>query len=347
MIILGIETSCDETAVALVRDDKEVLFHQISSQIAEHQLFGGVVPEVAARAHLQILPNLISQAFNQTNLSFKDLSGVAATCGPGLIGGVMVGALMGKALACVHNLPFLAVNHIAAHALTPRLTHEIAFPYLTLLMSGGHTLIALAKGPQDFEILGTTLDDAIGECIDKVARILGLGYPGGPALEILAQKGTLQKNLLPVPKKIFTENPQRFNFSFSGLKSAARRFIENGGIQCDQDRFDLAYTLQYAISQSLSLTLDAVLEYLRDKDMKLNGLVAAGGVAANGYFRQALEKIAQKNNLPFIVPPSSLCTDNGAMIAWAGVEKLKCGLIDGIDFKSRPQWPLDELRTDK
>lgn len=343
MIILGIETSCDETAVALVTDKKEILFHQVSSQIEEHQLFGGVVPEVAARAHLQILPNLIAQAFTHTNISYKDLSGVAATCGPGLIGGVMVGAVMGKSIACVHDLPFLAVNHIAAHALTPRLTHDIEFPYLTLLMSGGHTLLALAKGPQTFEILGTTLDDAIGECIDKVARVLGLGYPGGPALEIMAQKGNLQKSLLPVPKKIISHNPKRFNFSFSGLKSAARRIIENGQIQRDQDRFDLAFSLQHAIAQSLSLTLDAALEYLREKDVKLNGLVAAGGVAANGYFRQALEKIAQKNNLPFIVPPSSLCTDNGAMIAWAGVEKLKCGLVDRVDFKSRPQWPLDEL----
>jgi len=338
MLILGIETSCDETAVGIVDDDTDpaqrIRANCVATQLEEHAPYGGVVPEIAARAHLDYLDRLIHQALDEPGIKLSDLSGIAATCGPGLIGGVMVGAMMGKAIAGVRNLPFIAVNHLEAHALSPRLSHDVAFPYLLLLVSGGHCQLLLARGVGNYRKLGSTIDDAVGECFDKGAKLLGLGYPGGPLIEQEAKNGNPKAFDLPRP---LLGRPG-CDFSFSGLKTALRQATE------DKHKFrraDLAASLQDAIGDILVDRTKNALDLLQEEGQTISALVVAGGVAANQVLRERLTKLASNSRLPFVAPPLALCTDNGAMVAWAGLERLKLGLMDGLETAAKPRWPLD------
>lgn len=341
MIVLGIETSCDETAVAVVRDDGTILSNQVLSEIKQQQKFGGVVPEIAARAHLDHLDVLIKGAIREANLSFAELDGVAATCGPGLIGGVMVGMMAGKAIAAAHDKPFLAINHLEAHALTPRLTDKIDCPYLLLLVSGGHTQLLAVEDVGVYKRLGTTLDDALGECFDKSARMMGLPHPGGRYLEKAASHckdpdAALTRFPLPHPMR---GRPDP-DFSFSGLKTAVRQHAQNLGTLTPDDIADLAYAFQrqaaLIVCERTSVAIDIFINKYNSAP-----LVVSGGVAANQTIRNALKDLAYSKNMEFIAPPLNLCSDNGAMIAWAGIEKLKLGQQDPLDVAARPRWPLD------
>jgi N6-L-threonylcarbamoyladenine synthase len=353
VILLGLETSCDETAVGIVDVRRQILADRVASQLEEHKPYGGVVPEIAARAHLDRLDDLIRLALKDAGIGLDDLAGVAATCGPGLIGGVMVGAMTGKAIAAVRNLPFIAVNHLEAHALTARLTHDVAFPYLLLLISGGHCQLILVKGVGEYRLLGTTIDDAVGECFDKGAKLLGLGYPGGPLIEQAAAGGNAKAFDLPRP---LTGRPG-CDFSFSGLKTALRQMTEDRYQGSDKKKLNLpsgacplpsvsdaAASLQAAIADILFDRTKNALEILARENMKVTALVAAGGVAANGAIREKLTRLAGEDyGLPFVAPPPALCTDNGVMVAWAGLERLRLGFTDSLDIAARPRWPLDEL----
>lgn len=342
MRVLGIETSCDETAVAVIEggdDGPRCLAHALSSQIADHQPYGGVVPEIAARSHLDHLDRLLNQAISDAGLAYEDLDGVAATSGPGLIGGVLVGVMTAKALASVHKKPFIAVNHLEGHALTARFTNDVAFPYLLLLVSGGHCQVLEVKGVGDYHQLGTTLDDAAGECFDKAAKMLGLGFPGGPAVQRAAEQGDADRFKLPRPLK----GREGCDFSFSGLKTAVRHTVEalpEGTLKA-ADAHDLAAGLQQAIVAHI---VDRSTNAFAMTSEPPTAFVAAGGVAANASLRVALDQLAQDHGVPFVVPPIDLCTDNAVMIAWAGLERLKLGLTDGLDFKPRPRWPLEDLK---
>ncbi len=344
MLILGLETSCDETAVGIVDDNldpaKRIRAHKVATQLAEHQPYGGVVPEIAARAHLDKLDDLIRAALEGAQVTLDDLDGVAATCGPGLIGGVMVGAMTGKAISAVRKLPFVAVNHLEAHALTVRLTNEVAFPYLLLLVSGGHCQLLLVKGVGQYRRLGTTVDDAVGECFDKGAKLLGLGYPGGPLLERAAEKGNPQAFDLPRPM----HGRDGCDFSFSGLKTAVRQLVA-GKTLTEALVADVSASLQQAITDILADRTAKAFQILRDKNEKMTALVVAGGVAANQPVRKRLTELTVSKGLPFIAPPVGLCTDNGVMVAWAGLERLRLGLKDSLDTPSRPRWPLDSPRA--
>lgn len=349
MIVLGIETSCDETAVALVRDDKTILANLVLSQLEEHRAFGGVVPEIAARAHMDHLDTLIEAAMQDAGLSFKDLNGVAATCGPGLIGGVMVGMMAGKAIAASQNLPFIAVNHLEAHALTPRLTNDLEFPYLLLLVSGGHTQILVAEDVGQYKRLGTTIDDALGECFDKAAKLMGLPHPGGPNVEKAAtdckdHKAALQKFPLPMPMK----GREGCDFSFSGLKTAVRQHVERlpeGNLDY-ADVAALCYSFQETTAQIVADRLGNALQQFRVR-YKGKALVVSGGVAANRRIRTALLDLSESNAMEFVAPPVELCSDNGAMIAWTGIERLKRNRTDSLDIAARPRWPLDPATENK
>ncbi len=339
MRVLGIETSCDETAVAIVDDGGAVLSHALASQIDEHRPYGGVVPEIAARSHLDRLDGLVAKALSDAGLDFADIDGFAATAGPGLIGGVMVGVMTAKALASVHQKPFLAVNHLQAHALTARLTNGVAFPYLLLLVSGGHCQVLAVSGVGQYRCLGSTLDDAAGECFDKCAKMLGLGFPGGPAIECAAGDGNAMRFPLPSPLK----GRDGCDFSFSGLKTAVRHAVEAlpPGPLADQDAKDLAAGLQQAIvAHVIDRCGNALAMTQSDRP---TAFVAAGGVAANTALRAALQNLAAENDVPFVVPPAELCTDNAVMVAWAGLERLRLGLSDPLDFKPKPRWPLEHL----
>lgn len=345
MKILGIETSCDETAAAVVTDGQDILSNLVLSQLDEHRAFGGVVPEIAARAHLDHLNTLIHAAMDDAHLTFSDLDGVAATCGPGLIGGVMVGMMAGKAIAAAHNLPFMAVNHLEAHALTPRLTDDLAFPYLLLLVSGGHTQILVAEAVGQYRRWGTTIDDAAGECFDKSAKLMGLSYPGGPNLERAAKNCTdhaeAQKRF-PLPRPLIGRKD--CDFSFSGLKTAVRLHVDAlppGELNPDEVAM-LASSFESAICDVVTdRCRNAIDRFLGTYKTKTPALVVSGGVAANMALRNALQVLATQKNMTFIAPPLSLCSDNGAMIAWAGVEHLRLGQTDSLDFAARPRWPLD------
>jgi N6-L-threonylcarbamoyladenine synthase len=342
MIILGIETSCDETAVAIVSADKTIHAHLVLSQLEEHTAFGGVVPEIAARAHIDHLDALIRAALLEAKMDFRDLSGIAATCGPGLIGGVLVGMMTGKAIAAARGLPFMAINHLEGHALTPRLTAEIDFPYLLLLVSGGHTQILVAEGVGRYRLWGQTLDDAAGECFDKCAKLMGLPYPGGPHVEKQAALSTNKHRFaLPRPMK----GRRELDFSFSGLKTAVRLQVEKLGTPLAAvDRADLCFALQEAIADVLADRCARALErFIEEYRTTAPTLIVSGGVAANIAVRQALEGVAKAHGASFHAPPLSLCSDNAAMIAWAGIERLQRGLTDGMNFKARPRWPLEEL----
>jgi N6-L-threonylcarbamoyladenine synthase len=342
MIVLGIETSCDETAVAVVDDERRILAERVLSQLAEHRPYGGVVPEIAARSHLDHLDRLIAETMTEAGLEFPALAGVAATGGPGLIGGVIVGVMTGKAIAAVHGLPFVAVNHLEGHALTARLTDDVAFPYLLLLVSGGHCQLLVVEGVGRYRRLGTTLDDAAGEAFDKTAKLLGLGYPGGPALEQCAASGDPSRFDLPRPML----GRPGFDFSFSGLKTAVRQLVETIGELDGPIRADIAAAFQARVVESLADRTRRALKHCRQEKLPLTALVIAGGVAANTGIRAALSAVAGEAALPMVAPPQRLCTDNAAMIAWVGIERLRLGLSDGFDFMPRPRWPLDEQAGD-
>lgn len=336
-IILGIETSCDETAAAVVTSDRVILSNVVFSQFAEHAVHGGVVPEIAARAHLSAINTVVDKALKDANVTADRLDAIAATAGPGLIGGVMVGLMTAKAMAAYLNKPLIGVNHLEGHALSPRLSDNVPFPYLLLLVSGGHSQILLAKGVGDYERLGSTIDDAAGECFDKTAKLLGLPQPGGPNLEKLAATAQNPKRF-DLPRPLLGK--KTLNFSFSGLKTAVREKIDaatiEGKIQ-QADAADIAAALQNTIAGHLADRCAGAL-----KICKPTALVVAGGVAANSAVRAALQKTATDAGVNFVAPPLALCTDNGAMIAWAGMEYLKLGRTSPLDIPARPRWPLDE-----
>ncbi|KLE34987.1 tRNA (adenosine(37)-N6)-threonylcarbamoyltransferase complex transferase subunit TsaD [Aurantiacibacter luteus] len=330
-LVLGIESSCDETAAALVTDGRVILAQAIASQEAEHAPYGGVVPEIAARAHAERLAPLIARVLDEAGVTLADCDAVAATAGPGLIGGVMVGLVSAKALAMASDRPLFAINHLEGHALSPRLADaSLAYPYALLLVSGGHCQILRVEGVGKYRRLATTIDDALGEAFDKTAKILGLGYPGGPAVEKLALEGNPKAVPLPRPLKGRPEP----HFSFAGLKSAVLRAKESG----QYSDADLAASFQQA---ALDCILDRTRRALAEMG-EVTALVVAGGVAANRTVRAGLEGLAAEFALPFTAPPLPLCTDNAAMIAWAGVERLAaCFPADPLDFQARPRWPLD------
>lgn len=338
ILVLGIETSCDETAAAVVAGDKRILSSVTLSQIEEHRAYGGIVPEIAARSHIEHLDGIIQEAMAKAGVGFDRISAVAATAGPGLIGGVLVGLMTGKAIAAARRLPFIGVNHLEGHALSVRLVAEVAFPYLLLLISGGHCQLLLVKGPGSYTRLGTTIDDAAGEAFDKTAKLLGLGYPGGPAVERTAAAGDAARFDFPRPMK----GRPGADFSFSGLKTAVRREVERlCGALAPQDAADIAAGFQAALTEALMNRTAHAMALARPQLGISPTLVVAGGVAANGYIRRALEGLAAGEGFRLVAPPQSLCTDNAAMIAWAGVERFRLGLIDRLDLPARARWPLD------
>jgi N6-L-threonylcarbamoyladenine synthase len=343
MIVLGIETTCDETAAAIVERDHagrgRILSDIVLSQTDEHAAFGGVVPEIAARAHVEVLDLLIAQAMAEAQCDFASLDGVAAAAGPGLIGGVIVGLTTAKAIAMVHKTPLIAVNHLEAHALTARLTDGVDFPYCLFLASGGHTQIVAVRDVGDYVLLGNTMDDAIGEAFDKTAKLLGLGYPGGPQVERMAQRGNPHRFALPRPLQ-YRREP---DFSLSGLKTALRLEAERIAPLSDQDVADLCASFQQAVVDTVHDRLRAGLRLFAERYGAPQALVAAGGVAANQSVRDVLQRLAGEARIRLIVPPPALCTDNGAMIAWAGAERLAAGLTDTLDVVPRARWPLEAV----
>lgn len=340
LTLLGIETSCDETAAAVVRRDAEghgeILSNIVLSQLEEHAPFGGVVPEVAARAHVHHLGRIVREALE---VAHAGIDGVAATAGPGLLGGLLVGHTFGKGFALAKNLPFLAVNHLEGHALTPRLLGTCDFPYLLLLVSGGHTQFQLVRGVGDYLRLGTTIDDALGEAFDKTAKLLGLGFPGGPQVEKYAKSGNARRFDLPRPLK----GRSGCDFSFSGLKTAVRDAAHGLGAMSDQDRADLCASFERAVCETVADRLHNAFALFRDNAgvVHRSALVVAGGVAANLALRSMLAEKADANGFNLQIPPFHLCTDNAAMIAWAGAERLARGERDSLAVSARARWPLD------
>jgi N6-L-threonylcarbamoyladenine synthase len=329
-LILGLESSCDDSAAALVTSDRRILAQAVVGQTQAHQPYGGVVPEIAARAHVEILPELIQRVLKEAGIAIHDVDAVAATAGPGLIGGVMVALLAGKGLALAADKPLIAVNHLEGHALSPRLIDpDLDFPYLLLLVSGGHCQLLEVRGIGDYCRLATTIDDAAGEAFDKAAKLLGLPYPGGPAIEALAKSGN--PRAVPLPRPLVGSGEP--HFSFAGLKSAVQRAVASG----EHKPEDIAASFQQAVVDCL---VDRTALALRKSDAP--ALVVAGGVAANQAIRTALAQLAKREDRRFSVPPGWLCTDNAAMIAWAGAERLAAGLTDQLDAPARARWPLDE-----
>jgi N6-L-threonylcarbamoyladenine synthase len=345
MVVLGIETTCDETAAAVVERPPSgpgrILSNVVLSQIDEHAAFGGVVPEIAARAHVEALDLIIAQAMKEAGVGFAALDGIAAAAGPGLIGGVIVGLTTAKAIALVREKPLIAVNHLEAHALTARLTNATPFPYCLFLASGGHTQIVAVLGVGEYVRIGTTLDDALGEAFDKTAKLLGLPYPGGPAVELEAARGNPKRFFLPRP---MVGRPEP-NFSLSGLKTALRLEAEKIAPLSDQDVADLCASFQDAVSEIITDRLRIGMRVFRERFGKPTALVVAGGVAANQEIRLAITRMSFGIGTEMVAPPASLCTDNGAIIAWAGAERLARGLTDTLDTSPRARWPLEALRV--
>jgi len=344
--VLGIETSCDETAASVVERTSEgegrILADVVLSQLEEHAAYGGVVPEIAARAHVEALDRLVEEALARSNMSLDDIDAIAATAGPGLIGGLIVGLMTGKAISMATGKPLYAINHLEGHALTARLTDNLAFPYLLLLVSGGHTQLILVKGVGDYERWGTTIDDALGEAFDKTAKLLGLPYPGGPAVERAAETGDPKRFALPRP----LVGEARLDFSFSGLKTAVRQAAEATAPVSDQDIADICASFQNAVCRTMRDRIGRGLDRFNSRFGKSEtppALVVAGGVAANKALRAVLLEIAAALGFRFIAPPMALCTDNAAMIAWAGLERLALDLPpDNLSVSPRSRWPLDE-----
>jgi N6-L-threonylcarbamoyladenine synthase len=343
MVVLGIETTCDETAAAVVErlDDGSgrILSDVVLSQVNEHAAFGGVVPEIASRAHVEMLDRVIAKAMADAGKGYGDIDGVAAAAGPGLIGGVIVGLTTAKAIAMVTGKPLLAINHLEAHALTARLTDKLTFPYCLFLASGGHTQIVSVQAVGSYTRLGTTVDDAIGEAFDKTAKLLGLGFPGGPQVEKEAERGNPTRFTLPRPMHGRPEP----DFSLSGLKTALRLEAEKVAPLSGQDVADLCASFQQAIVEIILDRLRAGVRRFRAQFGPPTALVAAGGVAANQAVRKVLQRTAFEAGIPLIVPPPELCTDNGAMIAWAGAERLALKLTDKLETAPRARWPLEEV----
>jgi N6-L-threonylcarbamoyladenine synthase len=342
--ILGIETSCDETAAAIVERRADgtgvILADVVLSQLEDHAAYGGVVPEIAARAHAEALDRLIEEALKRSDTRLEDVDAIAATSGPGLIGGLIVGLLTGKAISMATGKPLYAINHLEGHALTARLTDGLAFPYLLLLVSGGHTQLILVKGVGDYERWGTTIDDALGEAFDKTAKLLGLPYPGGPAVERAAQSGDPKRFAFPRPMV----GEARLDFSFSGLKTAVRQAAEKVAPLTDQDIADICASFQNAVSRTLKDRVGRGLTRFRERfpEAVEPALVVAGGVAANSEVRSTLQSICDANRFRFVAPPMALCTDNAAMIAWAGLERMAEGFEpDDLTVAPRSRWPLD------
>jgi len=340
MKILGIETSCDETAAAIVDDDRRILSQRLLSQIDEHTPYGGVVPEIASRAHMEHLDHLLADCLSDAGCTWQDLDAIAVTGGPGLIGGVIVGVMEAKAIASVHRKPFIAVNHLEGHALTVRLTNDVPFPYLMLLVSGGHCQFLMVHGVGQYDYLGGTIDDALGEAFDKVAKMLELGYPGGPKVEALAKDGDVARFELPLPLC----NRKNCDFSFSGLKTAMRHHIvallEANALD-DQAKADLCASFQATVAKILENRMHHALE---QAPQEIQHVVVAGGVAANQYLRGQLTACVEATGKELVAPPMALCTDNAAMIAWAGLERFRLGLVDDLSFNPRARWPLTELQ---
>ncbi|HEX8669401.1 MAG TPA: tRNA (adenosine(37)-N6)-threonylcarbamoyltransferase complex transferase subunit TsaD [Allosphingosinicella sp.] len=329
-MILGIESSCDETAAALVTRDRRILAHRLAGQESHHSPYGGVVPEIAARAHVEILPRLVEEALEEAGVRLAEVDAIAATAGPGLIGGVMVGLVTAKGLALAAGKPLIAINHLEGHALSPMLAApDLQFPYLLLLVSGGHCQLLLVEGVGRYRRLATTIDDAAGEAFDKTAKLLGLGFPGGPAVERAAEAG--DADAVPLPRPL-AGSPEP-HFSFAGLKSAVLRARESGRYAAE----DIAASFQQAVVDCLVDRTGRALAAARGA----TALVVAGGVAANGAIRAALTGLAAAHDLPFVAPPLWLCTDNAAMIAWAGTLRFDAGLTDSLDAPARARWPLD------
>ncbi|MBS0236104.1 MAG: tRNA (adenosine(37)-N6)-threonylcarbamoyltransferase complex transferase subunit TsaD [Proteobacteria bacterium] len=334
--VLGIESSCDDSAAAIVTENRQILANIVTSQLAEHQPYGGVVPEISSRSHLQNLPHTIRTAMDNAGASWDDITAIAVTAGPGLIGGVLVGSMMAKAIAAALNKPIIAVNHLEGHALTARLTNDVQFPFILLLVSGGHCQILEALSVGHYRLLGQTVDDSIGETFDKVARGLGLGYPGGPAIERFARVGNPYKFDLPKP---FSNDKGHCNFSLSGLKTAAKRLIDSIQPLTQQDIADICASFQESIVQIIISRVEVAIKR-RLSSSHENRLVIAGGVAANQSIRARLSKHIEKHSYQLVAPPLNLCTDNAAMIAWVGVERLQLGLVDELTFQPRSRWAL-------
>ena len=337
---LGIETSCDETAAAVVREKAdgtgEILSNIVSSQIEEHKEFGGVVPEIAARAHVEKIEFIIKKALKESNLSFNNIDGISATAGPGLIVCLTVGLNAGKAIAGSLKKTFIAVNHLEGHALSPKINKKIKFPYLLLLISGGHTQFLEVNGVNSYKRLGTTIDDALGEAFDKTAKLLGIEFPGGPNIEKWAKKGN--ENYFKLPKPILKKGG--CNLSFAGLKTAVLKISKE--LKNQEEKYHLAASFQKTINEILyEKTKIAMDEFLKNKKGKESTFVIAGGVASNLSIRENLTKLSKEKKFNYIFPPKNLCTDNAAMIAWAGIERYKINLVNNLEFASRARWPLD------
>ncbi len=341
--ILAIETSCDETAAAIVTDDKKILSNIVWSQ-TEHEAYGGVVPEIAARAHMEHIELVLKRALNEADISLSEIDAVAATTGPGLIGGVIVGTMTAKAIASVQQKPFIAVNHLEGHALTVRLTHDVPFPYLLLLVSGGHCQFLIVSGVGKYQKLGGTLDDALGEAFDKTAKMLGLGYPGGAAVENLAKNGNPLAYNFPLP----LSGRAGCDFSFSGLKTAVRlkteeiKNVQNAELS-DEQKADICASFQYTATKSVLERTQYAVNRFKTQYPQGRHFVLAGGVAANQYIRNQLISTLIQHDMELVAPPIKLCTDNAAMIAWAGIERFNLGLTDSLDAEPRARWPLTEL----
>lgn len=337
--VLGIETSCDETSVAIVSEDKTIIAHEIFSQIDEHKLYGGVVPEVAARSHMKHLELLIKKVEKDSKIALKDIDAIAVTAGPGLIGGVIVGVMYAKAIAAALDKPIIAVNHLEGHALTVRLVEEVDFPFLLTLVSGGHCQILYVQNVGCYSILGSTKDDAVGECFDKVAKMLGLGYPGGALIEKHAKDGDRLRFKFPQP----LINEASCDFSFSGLKTAVKRQIDllraESANLSSQDVNDVCASLQHTIAKVLVHKIARAISLYPE----VKTLVLSGGVAANQYLCSAINELANRQHVRFVAPPIKLCGDNAAMIAWAGIERFEAGLTDDLNFAPRSRWSLEEL----
>ncbi len=339
---LGIETSCDETAAAVIREnDKgtaDILSNVVSSQIEEHKKFGGVVPELAARAHLENIEYIINLALKESKISINEMDGIAATAGPGLIVCLTVGLNIGKSIAAFSNKPFVGVNHLEGHALSPGLEKKIEFPYLLLLISGGHTQFLIVKGVNEYEQLGTTIDDALGEAFDKTAKMLDLGYPGGPCVEKFAKLG--DKNFFKLPEPII--NKSGCNLSFAGLKTAVLREVKKINGQ-DKLKYNLAASFQNTINKILYKKTKVAVKMFREKTKKKNfQLIVAGGVAANKSIRNNLLTLSDEMNFKTTYPDLKFCGDNAAMIAWAGIQRFKKKMIDDVNMSAKSRWPLDK-----
>ena len=362
MKVLGIESSCDETAAAVICDDGTILSNIISSQISDHERFGGVVPEIAARAHMDNIEIIVDMALKYAKTNLNDIDAIAATCGPGLVGGVIVGMMAGKAMAFMTEKPFIGVNHLEGHILSPRLSNGIEFPYLVLLVSGAHTQILIAHDLGQYELLGTTLDDAVGECFDKIGRMLGLPFPGGKYVAQLAAKCSDRKiaaTKYPLPRPL--KGRAGCDFSFSGLKTAVLRHVEtlkdshpelvsgskqkDSGLRRNDDIIDLAAAMEDAVADVMVDRVQNAIAIFETHYPTIHNahIVSGGGVAANETIKHRLTDLATKHKMHFTAPPAHLCTDNGAMIAWVGMERFKRGWIDDLTIKARPRWPLEEL----